>query len=123
MLNKKNKIMEFFIILIIILAIAGPILSLLFWIFIIKMAVDHVQAFEKDQRKLMNLINQYSAKGKHSDIPPEINQQVISKLMSMKNHMNSMDHLRRQQYETKMSGMISNVTSAGFTNFDPGSYY
>ena len=115
--------MEWIIILIIILAIVGPIVSLLFWGFIIKAAIDHVQAYEKEQAELMKLVKRYSKKKYHGQIPHEINNQMASKLMSMKNHLNQMDDFRRQQYETKMSGMINNVTSAGFTNFDPNSLY
>ena len=115
--------MEFLIILIIIISIVGPILTVLFWVFVIKAAVNHVQAFEKDQRKFMNLVNRYSKDAKRGQVPPEVNQQLMSKLMNMRNHMNQMDQLRRQQCETKISGMVSDVTSAGFTNFDPGSLY
>ena len=115
--------MELIIILIIIVSVLGPVIGILFWVFIIKAAINHVKAFEKDQRKIMNLINRYSEEAKQGHVPPEINQQLSSNLMNMRNHLNQMDHLRRQQYETKMSGMISNVTSAGFTNFDPGSLY
>ena len=115
--------MEWFIILIIIVAVTGPIISVLFWYFLIKSAVNHVQAFEEEQAELKKLVKRYSNKTYQGQIPLVISNRVVSKLMSMKNHFNQMDHIRQQSYDTKMSGMIGDVTSAGFTNFDPGSLY
>jgi uncharacterized membrane protein YqiK len=115
--------MEWLIILIIVLSIVGPIIGIIFWVLVIKAVVNHVQAFERDQRKLMDLVSRYSKQAKTGQLPPGVDQQVMNKLMSMRNHMNQMDDLRRQQYETKMTGMISSVTGAGFTNFDPGSFF
>ena len=115
--------MDWLIILIIIVAVASPIIGIIFWIFVIKAVVDHVKAFERDQRELADLINRYSNQAQTGQLPQGINQQVISRLMSMQNHMNQMNDLQRQKYETKMSGMVSSVTGAGFTNFDPNSFY
>ena len=115
--------MEWRIILIIIVSVAGPIISILFWVFVIKVAVNHAQAFEKEQAALRKLVKHYSKKKYRGKIPPKINSHVTTKLMSMKDHMNSMDSLRQQKFQTKMDGMISNVTGAGFTDFDPSSLY
>lgn len=115
--------MEWLIILIIIVSVVVPIISFLFWHFLIKSAVNHVQAFEEEQAELKKLVKRYSNKTYQGQLPLVISNRVVSKLMSMKNHFNQMDHTRQQRYDSRMSGMISNLTNAGFTNFDPGSLY
>ena len=114
--------MEWLIILIIVLSIVGPIIGIIFWVLVVKAVVNHVQAFERDQRKLMDLVNRHSKQAKTGQLPPGVNQQLMTRLMSMRNHMDQMDSVRRQQCETRIDGMISNVTAAGFTNFDPDSF-
>lgn len=118
--------MEFFIFIIIMGAVAGPVIWLLVWIFIIRKAVqvvnDHVQEYEREQRELAELI-QRGLQFRGRQMPPELNQQVLTKLMTMKNHMAQMNNLQRQKYETNMSGMMNSVIGAGFTNFNPSSFY
>lgn len=115
--------MEWIIIIIVVIAVLSPIVGLLFWYFVIRAVVNHAQAFEKEQRDLIRLINKYSQENYSGQVPTNVSNEVYRKLSSMQNHMGQMDHLRRQQYETKMTGMTSSVIGAGFTNFDPSDYY
>lgn len=115
--------MEWFFILIIFLSIAGPIFGIIFWLVVIRAAVNHVQAFDKEQRNLMKLADKYAKKAKKGKVPPKVNQEMMHYLMNMRNHTNQMNGFRRQQYETKIDGMVSNVVGQGFTDFDPGSLY
>ena len=91
--------MEWFIILVILLSVGGPIIGIIFWIVVIRAAVNHVQAFDKEQRKLMKLADQYAKKAKKGKVPPQVNQQMMNQLMNMRSHVNQMNGLRRQQYE------------------------
>lgn len=115
--------MEWLIILFIFLSVAGPIIGIIFWIVVIRAAVTHVKAFDKEQRKLMKLADKYAKKAKKGNVPDQVNQQMMNRLMNMKNHANQMNGFRRQQYEAKINGMVSNVVGQGFTDFDPSSYY
>ncbi len=115
--------MEAIFIIVIVISVLSPVVGLIFWYFVIKAAINHVSAFEKEERDLMRLINQYSNENYKGQIPSKINYQVKSKLMSMQNHLGQMDSLRQQQYETRISGMTSSVMNAGFTDFDPSSFY
>ena len=115
--------MEWLIILIIIVSAVGSIISALFRYFLSKSATNLVQAFEEEQAELKKLVYRYSIKTYQGQIPLVISNRVVSKLTNMKNNFKQMDQIRQQKYNAKMSGMISNVKSAGFTNFEPGGFY
>lgn len=115
--------MEWIFIIFIAIAILSPIVGGLFWYFVIRTVVNHAQAFEKEQRDLMQLINKYSQENYSGQVPSNVSNEVYRKLANMQNHKGQMDYLRQQQFETKMTGMTSSVIGAGFTNFDPSSYY
>ncbi len=111
-------------IVIIAIVIGSVIVPILFWGFIIKLFINHVSQFEKEERKLQVLLDQYSTL--HKDYANEnvdnsqlknFEPQILAKLGKMENHFNKMDVLRQQRSEARMSSMRSSVISQGFTAF------
>jgi Tfp pilus assembly protein PilO len=112
------------IIVIIAIVIGSVIVPILFWAFIIKLFINHVSQFEKEERKLQALLNQYSKM--HQDYANGVvdnsqlknfEPQILAKLGKMQNHYNKMDSLRQQRSEARMSSMRSSVIAQGFTAF------
>jgi predicted PurR-regulated permease PerM len=110
--------MDFFIVLIIILAILAPIGGLIFWFLVIRAVVNHVKNYENEQREIMRLANKYSQQYQ-GEIPSNIQNDIVQRMGNLQGHIGNMNFGQQQQYLPKYESMASSLISQGFTGIDP----
>lgn len=72
---------------------------------------NYASQFAREQRQFAALITQVQQQP-HS-VSPEQSMQMLTLMQNMKSNVSHMQSIQREQYETKLGGMISDAASAG----------
>lgn len=103
-----------FIVFLVIIAVLALALKALFWFVVIKTGVAlfnaHQRAFDHELQALQKDLGKVRSMGQ---VTPDLSQRMTAEFLRAQRELNQLADLRRQQSETRLNGMRSDLASAG----------